>query len=252
MIKGRKIVLTGASSGIGLELCKILMKENQVFAVSRRIDSIPDSPNIIKFSCDVSSYENIDKLFSEAIKSLGDIDIFFSNAGFAYFEEIKSADWEHNASIYRTNVFSVFYSLQKMKELKETKAFNFVITASAMSFMAIPGYSLYASTKFALKGFTDAYRFELSKNQFISMAYPVATYTDFFDVANAEKMPWPRQRADVVARSIVRGVARNRKHINPSALFVLGQFINRFFPFFSIYQKLEGKKFRYLRKKKLI
>ncbi len=252
MIKGRKLVITGASSGIGLELCKILMKDNLVFAVSRRTDTIPDSDNVIKYSCDVSRRENIDNLFSEAIKSLGDIDVFFSNAGFAYYEEIKKPDWEHNESIFRTNVFSVFYSIQKMKELKKDQSFNFVITASAMSFMAIPGYSLYASTKFALKGFTDSYRFELSKNQVISMVYPVATYTDFFDVANAEKMPWPRQKAGVVAKSIVRGVARNKKHIKPSALFVLGQFINRLFPFFKIYQRVEGNKFRALADSKII
>jgi uncharacterized protein len=244
MLKNKNIVITGASSGIGKELCNSLASENKIIAISRNISNIPEHKNIKKYSCDFSNSKNIDDLFVFINQHFEIIDIFFANAGFAYFEEIKSADWKHIESIFNTNTFSVFYSLFKLKELQKNKKFNFVITASAMSFMAIPGYSLYAATKFALKGFADAYRYELNKNQILSLVYPVATYTNFFDVAHSDKMPWPRQKASTVAKSIIKGVSKNSTNIYPSFLFRIGMFLNRFFPFYSSYQKIEGGKFR--------
>jgi len=131
-----------------------------------------------------------------------------------------------------------------MKELKQDKPFKFVITASAMSYMSVPGYSLYSSTKFALKGFADSFRYELNKDQRFCMVYPVATYTDFFNVAHSEKMPWPRQKSMTVAKSIVRGAERGKSHIHPCFIFRLGLFLNRIFPVIKLYQKIEGKKVR--------
>jgi short-subunit dehydrogenase len=243
-MESKNIIITGASSGIGADLCELLHKDNKIFAVARSTEKIKNSKNIYKFSCDVSKPENIDLLFTEAQKQLGEIDIFFANAGFAYCEKIEKADWKHIESIFSTNVFSVFYSISKFKELKIDQAFNFVVTASAMSYLSIPGYSLYGSTKFALKGFADAFRYELNNNQKLSLVYPVATYTSFFDIANAEKMPWPRQKSLVVAKAIIKGVKRNKKHIYPSCLFRIGMILNGIIPIFKIYLGIEGRKFR--------
>jgi short-subunit dehydrogenase len=138
----------------------------------------------------------------------------------------------------------VFYSLQKLKEIKKDLAFNFIVTASGMSHLAIPGYSLYSATKFALKGYADAYRYELSEGQHLSLVYPVATYTKFFDVANSEKMPWPRQKSITVAKAMIKGAEKGKKHIYPSFLFRFGLLLNSIVPIFTIYNILEGNKFR--------
>lgn len=243
MIKDKKIIITGAASGIGLELCKILAKENKVFAVD--VNKIPIIPNVTPYNCDISREENVDMMFQEALSTLGDINIFFSNAGFAYYEYNVKTDWRHIDNIFRTNVFSSIYSLNKLKEVKKEKSFNFVITASAMSFLSMPGYSLYSSTKFALKGFSDAARFELEKGQNINMVYPIATtQTNFFNKANTKKMPWPRQDAETVAKKIVAGVSKNKKHIFPSRLYQTMQILNNFLPILNIYIELERKKLK--------
>jgi len=247
MLKNKNIILTGASSGIGAEICKLISEDNTVFAVSRNISKIVDHPNVIKFSCDISKGENVDVLFKEAFEQLGDIDVFMANAGFAYYEYFDKADWGHIESIFKTNVFSILYSLAKMKEIKEEAAFNFVITASAMSLNAMPGYALYSGTKFALKGFTDAFRFELSKNQCINMVYPIETLTSFFDVAGSEKLPWPRQKASTVAKIIVNGVSCNKKHIYPSKLYRLMSIFDIFLPIMRIYLRNEAKKLKQLK-----
>jgi len=52
-----------------------------------------------------------------------------------------------------------------------------------MSFYAMPGYALYSGTKFALRGFADALRYELEAGQHLQLVYPIATLTEFFSVA---------------------------------------------------------------------
>lgn len=242
-IKGRKIVITGASSGIGALLCHMLAPDNSIVAVARNTSKIPVHENIIPQSCDVSIEAHINNMFGFALEKLGGIDIFFANAGFTYYGRIKNADWNDLARIYNTNVLSVIYSLQKMREIKGSAPFSFVITASAMSFLNLPGYALYGSTKFALKGFSDAVRYELHKGQNLHMVYPIATRTSFFDAAHITQLPWPRMKAETVARRIIAGVSRNHKHIYPSFLFRLLLFFNRFLPAFRTYNYFEMKKF---------
>lgn len=242
-LKDKKIVITGASSGIGAELVKLLADNNKIIACARNIEKIIDHQNVIKIKCDVSIKEEIDNLIEKSFEILGDVDIFFANAGFAYYEKLEKADFEHIEKIFKTNVYAPIYSLLKLKEYKKDSSFQFIITASAMSFNAIPGYSLYSSTKYALKGFFDSYKYELKNNQMLQMVFPIATYTSFFNVAGTDNLPWPRQKSEVVARKILKGVIKKKKYIFPFEPFKLILFLNKFFPVFKIYNFIEYKKF---------
>lgn len=233
-IKGKNIVLTGASSGIGLELLNMLAEYDcQVIAVARSIENVEiNHTNVIKFACDISTPENVDALFEFACQKFGNIDIFICNAGFAYYEEIEKSDWNHIAEIFKTNVFSAIYASAKMKDLHKDRPYRVVVTASAMSFLALPGYSLYASTKAALHGFASAYRFELKKRQKLQMVYPIGTRTNFFNEAGANTpVPWPTQTAEQVARAIIKGILKDKKSIFPSKLFLALNILNGYFPF---------------------
>ncbi|HOL80110.1 MAG TPA: SDR family NAD(P)-dependent oxidoreductase [Clostridiales bacterium] len=156
MINNKKIVLTGCNSGIGLEVLKILLKgENKILCVDKDIDVLKslNSEKIIILQKDVSSKEAVDEVFEFAEENLGIIDIFFANAGYAYYEEIDYTDWDRVERIFKTNVFSPIYSYQKyIKHLGGRKGV-FAVTISAIGTMAMPGFTLYSSTKFALHGF---------------------------------------------------------------------------------------------------
>uniref|UniRef100_A0A7C3EGG5 SDR family NAD(P)-dependent oxidoreductase n=1 Tax=Gracilinema caldarium TaxID=215591 RepID=A0A7C3EGG5_9SPIR len=84
---------------------------------------------------------------------------------------------------HRQNVYAPIYGLQALRQRKGKQSFQYVITASAMSFYAMPGYALYSGTKFALRGFADALRYELEAGQHLQLVYPIATLTEFFSVA---------------------------------------------------------------------
>lgn len=252
-LKGKKVVITGASSGIGLEMVKLLLEQgSMVVGAARNIEKLElKNENLDLKKCDVTKMEEIDELFSFALEKLGEVDIFIANAGFAYYEKIYGSDWEHISKIFDTNIISLIYCVEKMKEITGDKPFNFVATASGMSLLSLPGYSLYSSTKAAIRGFADAYRFELDREQHFQVVYPIATRTNFFKAAGDSPVPWPTQNANIVAKKILKGVIKDKKSIFPSRVFYITNLLNRIFPFINtIYVIKLNREFRAWLKKK--
>ncbi len=245
-IKNSKVIITGASSGIGQELLSLLLDAGaRVVAASRTIEETNlEHENLYKKNCDVSDKADLDQLFSFALDKLGDLDLFVANAGFAYYEKLGEPDWDHIRRIFETNTTGLFYAAQKMKAIKGARPYNFICTASAMSFLSIPGYALYSSTKAAIRGFADAYRFELEPGQYFQVAYPVATKTNFFKAAGDNlPVPWPTQSAGDVAKAMFKGIERNQLSIFPSGIFRATNTLNRFIPLTNyFYVRQENKK----------
>lgn len=221
-IQNKRIILTGAASGIGAALLTQLAAYNaKIVAVDLNPLEIPAaSENIHTYTTDLTQPQQIDALFEFALVKMGGVDIFIANAGFAYYEKLTAPDWERIEHIYRLNVFSPIYTLQKMRAINPANRYCVVMTASAMAKWALPGYALYGSTKAALDSFADAYRFELEPNGRLMLVYPIATRTNFFKAANdGTPVPWPTQSPEIVAHAIIRGIERNRNAVFPSALF---------------------------------
>lgn len=249
-LTNKNIILTGASSGIGLEMLFLLVSKGaKVVAVARRIENIPRKEGeIYPFSADVSCKEGVDEVFEYAKRTLGGVDIFIANAGYAYLEKLDTPDWQHIEGIYKLNVFSPIYSLEKLVKQSEGKEVTFACTISGAGLVSLPAYSLYCSTKAALHHFMQTYRYEQVGNIRITTVYPVATRTEFFDKATGEKstpLPFPVQEASTVARKIIRGIEKGKKQVFPSTMFRLFYPIGRAFPIcFKIYSLIEKKKVR--------
>ena len=109
-----------------------------------------------------------------------------------------------------------------------------IYTISAMGEMALPGYALYAATKFAMKGFQQAIRDEAPKNLKITCIYPVSTRTNFFNVGTGGKgnlkPPFPVQAPEGVARAVVEGVEKLKKHIYPCPVYRPSQLLMKALP----------------------
>ena len=247
-LNGKRVAITGASSGIGLEILKLLLADGcRVAACARQMENIGiENENLFLLSCDVSKKEGVDAFFDFALQKLGRIDLYISNAGFAYYEKIGKPDWEHAEAILNTNFVSTVYAAEKMKEIHDNNPYNFAVTASAMGLLSLPGYALYSGTKAAVRAFADAYRYELDKGQHFQVIYPVATKTKFFRRAgNNTPVPWPTQEADTVAKRVIRGIRKDKKHIFPSVTFRITNIISRVFPLvFKFYVNINDKTFR--------
>lgn len=249
MIQNKNIVLTGGDSGIGLEVLKLLLAgKNRVLCVDKNIGNLEKikDENLIIMQKDVSTKEAVDEIFDFAIEKLGTIDIFYANAGYPYYEEFNYVDWDRVARMFETNVYSPIYSYQKYAEYLNGKPGIFAITVSAIGTMAMPGFTIYSASKFAMHGFQQGLRLEMPKNIQLTCLYPVATNTNFFKTANEKefKKPFPVQQPDVVARKMVKGIEKGKKSVSPSSLFGFSQILFKFCPpMRSIYWALEKRKF---------
>lgn len=248
-INNKNIVLTGASSGIGLDLLKLLLNyENvKIVAVARHIETIPSVEGVVfPFSIDLSNEAGINSLFEYTQSIFGEVDIFIANAGYAYLERLSEPDWKHIEDIFALNVYSPIYSLVKLAESNSIKTKCFVCTISAVAQVPLPYYSLYCSTKAALHQFIEGYRYESPDNLQIVSVYPVATRTSFFEKAAKEKqppIPFLSQSSQMVARAIIKGIEGNKKRVYPSFLFRVFNFLGHNFPImFSLYSASEKRK----------
>ncbi|HET9241271.1 MAG TPA: SDR family NAD(P)-dependent oxidoreductase [Oligoflexus sp.] len=232
-LAGKKIVVTGAGSGIGRALVQELLKKNgvRILAVDLNISAVPQSPAVTTLACDLSVPEGTDTVMKKAQESMGGIDVYFANAGFAYYEQIGPADWNRLQRIYGTNVLTPIYTFQKVREQANGKPFRVVVTASAMGYLAIPGYAVYGATKASVVSFTDALRWELRDPCALTLLNPIATRTQFFTHARGKApTPWPSQTPEHVARVAVRGVEADRAVIFPSFIFRMTLFFHRYLP----------------------
>ena len=226
MIEGKNIVITGASSGIGKCILEMLAAEengNHIIAASRSIGKLTGfGENVTLFPCDLSTEEGVNALFREAEAHFPKIDILFLNAGAPYYERYDYEDWGRIERIFRLNTFSCMYSYTKYMNHLAGREGRVCFTISAMGEMALPGYALYASTKFAMKGFQQAVRIEAPENLRITCIYPVSTKTNFFKVGgegHKVEQPFPVQTAEAVARAAVRGVEKGKKQVYPCPIY---------------------------------
>lgn len=253
-LNGKKVIITGASSGIGEEILKQLLNYDvDVIAANRNITRTPlVSDRVEWMACDVSKQESIDELFARAVEKWGSVDLFIANAGFAYYEKIihqgddAQDHWTKTNTIFATNVIAPVYSLTKMAELNSSRHYMMVMTASAMAELPIPGYARYSATKAAVDAFSYAYQHEKDDQGHLCVVYPIATRTKFFEsAASGTPVPWPSQTADKVGEAVIDGILKDKTRVYPSKVFLTMMWINRLLPFaFPIYAKIEGLKFK--------
>lgn len=237
MISNQSIVITGASSGIGKSILEMLAQKenhNRIIAASRSIGKLTGfGDNVILFPCDLSTEEGVDGLFTKAAEIFEKIDILICNAGAPYYERYDYEDWARIEKIFRLNTFSYMYSYSKYLNHLNGREGHLAFTISAMGEMALPGYALYASTKFAMKGFQQAIRMETPENMKITCIYPVSTKTNFFEVGGAGhkvEQPFPVQTAEAVAKAAIRGIEKGRKQVYPCPIYLPSRFLMNLLP----------------------
>ena len=184
-----KALITGASSGIGREMAKILSRKGyDIIAVARREDKLLSlkeelNTNTEIMCLDVTRMEDIEKI-GEKLK---EADIFINNAGFGVFGEFCESDLQKELQMIETNVKAV-HILTKMaaRIFKEKNKGYIMNVASVAAFYPGPLFSAYYATKSYVFRLTEAlyeeFRQEKSRVK-ISVLCPGPVKTEFEDVA---------------------------------------------------------------------
>jgi short-subunit dehydrogenase len=222
------IVITGAASGIGKALlnelaffnCRVLVVDKDESGLNQLLKEFSETPmQLDVLELDLANLELVQQLVPKALEKMGQIDLFFANAGFAFYGQFKEQNFASRQAQIMVNMVAPLEGLHQMLHISNGKQFSYVITASAMAKTGMPNYAMYAATKAALDRFADCFRFEENANCHLMLVYPIATRTAFFKVQHQAPLPWPSQSAKTVAKSILKSVVRKKQSVYPSFLF---------------------------------
>ena len=227
------MVITGGSSGIGLETARIAAARGaRVSLVARDGDrlataaaSIGDSPGhsqaaVVTARADVTDPDAVHAALAQLTEAQGPCDVLVTSAGAShpgYFEQLDDAVFRDQMDV---DYFGTLHAIRAVvPSMIERRRGHLVTVSSTAGLIGVYGYSAYAPAKFAVRGLAETLRAELVPHGIVvSCVYPPDTRTPGFDAENALKPPEterisaaikPRD-ADHVAQAIVTGIEKDR------------------------------------------
>lgn len=162
------VVITGASSGIGLALAKRFSKEGYpVLMIARRAELMQKEnlPNTVCRSVDVTDPKAMEKAIKEAEKIYGETDLLINCAGIMLLGDINKqnyAEWENMVDVNIKGILTgTHYVLPQMTARNSGTIINFSSIAGRKTF---DNHAVYCGTKFAVHAITEAIRKEVSQS----------------------------------------------------------------------------------------
>ena len=172
-IHDQVIVITGATSGIGLSTARMAAERGARLVLAARADDALEElehelraggTDVITVTADVGKAEDVERIGAAAIEHFGRIDTWVNNAGISIFGRIEDISPEDHHRLFQTNFWGVVNgSLEAVKRMKLRGGGALINLGSELSDHGIPLQGMYAASKHAVKGFTDSLRMELEK-----------------------------------------------------------------------------------------
>ncbi|ATH92290.1 SDR family NAD(P)-dependent oxidoreductase [Bacillus glycinifermentans] len=226
-LKGKNILITGASGGLGERIAYYSAAEGAEVILTARSEArlqtvrekiISDLGAACRtFVLDVSRTEEIESVF----KAAGPIDILVNNAGFGIFEPALEASLEDMKSMFEVNVFGLIACTKMaLPHMTAQNSGHIINIASQAGKISTPKSSLYAATKHAVLGFSNSLRMELAETGVnVTTVNPGPIRTDFFNAADktgdyVKSIGKWMLDPDQVAQKIVSIMLTNKREIN--------------------------------------
>ncbi|WP_173916229.1 SDR family oxidoreductase [Halobacillus sp. Marseille-Q1614] len=257
-LNGKKIMVTGATSGIGLYLAIHLAIEGaDLYLAARSTKRLEHICKTLKesygvtaegYTADLSRDEDWKQVLDQIHTDHGVMDAVINNAGMAVFENVEEAEWEGIEQMLQVNLTSLVRSTHYwLPHFVNKKSGHIVNISSQAAKMATPKSAVYSATKHAVLGFSNALRMEVEKDGvFVTVVNLGPVKTNFFRQAdptgNYEKavsslMLDPNR----VARIITKNLFTNRREINLPLWMEAGSKVYQLAP--SVIEKLFEKQF---------
>lgn len=248
MFKGKNVVITGGSSGLGLSLAgKLAAKGAIIILIARNKEKLEQArAEITKrgghahaFSCDVSRMASVTEVFRKINTEIGPPDILINSAGIlreGYFDRLSVETFR---DVIETNYFGVLHAVKAALPYIIQQKGKIINISSVAGLLGVFGYTPYCSSKFALVGLSEALRYEMKPlgvgvhlvcpSEFVS---PMTL--DLNDSRSPENkahtLTIPEYDLDTIVRETIRGIEKGKFLIVPGLLCRLTIFGARHFP----------------------
>lgn len=236
-LRDQHVLITGGSSGIGLALARqaaaagarvsLVARDPAKLAAARAaIQAVaPAAPEVVIVSADVSRNAEVLAALATAAAAHGPVDVLVTSAGVArpgYFEDLPVDVFERTMAV---NYLGTVYAVKAVAGgMRQRGRGAIVMISSGAGLHGFFGYTAYAPSKFALRGFGEALRAEMQgTGVHVAVVYPPDTDTPQLAEENLTKPPETKAitaagglwTAEAVARATLRGLARRQFAITP-------------------------------------
>ena len=185
------IVVTGASSGVGLEIVKRFVERKwSVIGLARSKDKLESLKNTIEgkygyYVVDIRGYTQVSKVFNEIYKQYGKIDILVNNASVFKQEKFIECDVNDINDIIDTNLKGTMFCTREAIKLMKGNGGRIINIASVAATHGIINQAIYCASKYGVDGFAEALNQEsIEEGILISTIYPGGTDTPLWDEEN--------------------------------------------------------------------
>jgi short-subunit dehydrogenase/MoaA/NifB/PqqE/SkfB family radical SAM enzyme len=195
--KGKNVLITGASGGLGSALVKLLAEKGARLVVSSRsetalnelISKLPPNENAVPITADLSRPGEAARLAHESISALGHIDVLINNAGVGYFALMQEATEENIRHLFEVNTLSPLVLIKTLLPQMQKRGSGRVVNIlSCAGRVPIPTVGVYGGSKSALAVMTNTMRLELEPGGIdIINIYPGTVATAFEEHAFREE-----------------------------------------------------------------
>lgn len=233
-----RALITGASSGIGRDMARVLAEQGfDLVLVARRKERLEEikkelSVQVDILSFDLSKAENCYELYRQA----GEIDVLINNAGFGAFGEFLETDLEEELQMLRLNsqAMHILMKLYLHDFVKRDRGYILNVASAAAFMPGGPLLNVYYATKAYILNLTRGVCKELKKQKshvVLSALCPGPVQTEFEAVAGVDFVS-VGMKSETVARYAIRKLFQGKGVIVPGLIFKIGRFLTRILPDF--------------------
>jgi short-subunit dehydrogenase len=246
-LKDQVIVITGASSGIGLTTARMAARRGAKLVLAARngdaLQKLCDELNsygtsAIHVVADVAKEDEVRAIASAAVSQFGGFDTWINNAGVSIFGRLNEVSLQDQRRLFDTNFWGVVHgSLVAIEHLK-ARGGALINLGSELSDVGITLQGIYAASKHAVKGFTDSLRMELEEAGApvsVTLIKPAAIDTMFLAHAKnymevEPKLPAPIYAPEAVAKAILFAAEQPKRDIFVGSASKFASAGARYFP----------------------